>query len=168
MYIISFKENNQNYYVEKTDIKNNKIFIESKTLDKNKAKVINSFGEIIENYELYTGNKKINWYDVDFIEIETTKTIYIKKELSNYWNRLNEVLEYNKKSFDDIEKIVINKKYINKEEFKKICMKKFIENNRFGKEDNELPILIGKDFILAEIYDDYQNYFIKLELPIEK
>lgn len=171
MYFIEFEENNLGYYIEKINIKNDKIFIESKTLDKNKAKIFNSIEDIVEKYNLYINNKQIDWTNIKFIKIEEIKEIKIKKCLKNYWKLLVEKLKFHKVYFDDIKKIVINKKYMNKEEFKKICKNKFVENFRFSKEaydDKNLIILIGDDFILAEIYDDYQNYLIKLELPIEK
>lgn len=166
MYVIKIEDNNKTYYIATTITNNGEIFVKDKTTDINKAEIFNSIDELISKNKLFINNKQIDWCDIIFEEIEILKNIKIKKKLENYWTLLVKEMKFYKKTFDDIRKIVVNKKIIEKEEFKKICESKFVKNFRFDHYGNEI-ILIGEDFILAEKYDDYQNYLIKLELPKE-
>lgn len=174
MFIISITINNGLIvYAETIKEEKDKLSIFKLTMNKNTAKIfkkiedITKFKKIYVNNNEFTNSKEIELNEINIEKIELIKEIKVKENLKCYWNKVIKALMYYKKTFNDIEKIIINKKYIDKNEFEEKCKKTFVGNSSLDCTEENLPILIGKDFILAEVYDDYENYFIKLELPAE-
>lgn len=173
MFIISITINNGLIvYAETIKEEKDKLSVFKLTMNKNTAKIfekiedITKFKKIYINNNEFTNSKEIELNEINIEKIELIKEIKVKENLKCYWNKVIKALKYYKKTFNDIEKIIINKQYIDKNEFEEKCKKTFITNNSLDCTEEKLPILIGKDFMIIEVYDDYENYFTFRELPL--
>ena len=163
MFIISITINNGLIvYAETIKEEKDKLYVFKLTTNKNTAKIFEKIEDVTKFKKIYINNNEFT----NSKEIELIKEIKVKENLKCYWNKVIKALTYYKKTFNDIEKIIINKQYIDKNEFEENCKKTFVTNSSLNCREENLPILIGKDFIIIEIYDEYENYFIFRELPL--